>query len=78
MQNYTKVICIKDNHLYSLKVGDICYIDYNIEGYNDDGDVAYHMMMDKNRDETIFILGIENYFEDFSEYRNKRIEDIFA
>ena len=73
---YSKVICIKDSYLYSLKVGDVCYIDYVVNCYSDEGK-PYHMMMDKNREETIFIFVIEEYFEDFSEYRNKRIEEIF-
>jgi len=73
---YIRVISIKEDYLYSLKIGDICYINYDVYCYSDDGK-PYYMMMDKNREETIFIHNIKEYFEDFSEYRNKRIEEIF-
>ena len=76
-QTYTKVYCIKESKLYKLVVGDVLYIDFeNVEGYNVEGQ-PYHMMRKLNGEETIFIFQVEDYFIDFSDYRDTRIEDIF-
>lgn len=70
--DYRKVICIKDCKLYPLKVGDICYIDDEIIFEK------CHMMMTQMGEETIFLFPICEYFVNFSEFRDKRIEEILG